>query len=119
MPIPTFTPPIEPSPGTGRKTTFSMFAADFGDGYSQPTPNGLNYRQRELSLSWDALTDAQADTIAEFFDSVGGGHKPFWFIAPREVSATKWTCKDGCEDSLEAGYRKITLKLKQSFSLEP
>src|SRR5690606_29261995 len=41
--IPTFDPPFAPSPGAQNKPEIKILQAEFGDGYSQPTPNGLNH----------------------------------------------------------------------------
>lgn len=42
MVLPTFIPPVGPSPGTSHKPTVNLWEAEFGDGYSQPTPKGIN-----------------------------------------------------------------------------
>ena len=37
-----FTPSVPPSPGTGDAPEISLNEADFGDGYTQSSPNGIN-----------------------------------------------------------------------------
>ena len=117
MPLLSFIPPLDPSPSTGRKTAFKILAAEFGDGYSQPTPDGINHRRRSLSLSWDVLTDDQADEIAGFLDA-RGGTEPFYYTPPRENMPTKWICEEFTDDVQDGGYRKIAATFKQSFTLD-
>lgn len=116
MPTATFNPSIEPSPGISRKTEFKILKAEFGDGYSQPTRDGKNHARRRVSLSWDVLTDDQADEINGFLFEKGGD-TPFFYTLPRETVAIKWTCEN-FEDSVNSdGTRKITAEFVQSFTL--
>ena len=41
MSLTIFSPPVAPSPGTAHKPTVNLWEAEFGDGYSQPTPKGI------------------------------------------------------------------------------
>jgi phage-related protein len=112
-----FIPPIEASPGTTRKVEFNILEAEFGDGYSQPTENGLNSAKRSLSLVWDVLTDDQADDITAFFLD-RKGVTPFYFTPPRENYPVKWTCRDYTNDTGSDGLRKVTATFVQSFTLD-
>jgi phage-related protein len=116
MPLTTFVPPIDPSPSTSRKIAFKILQAEFGDGYSQPTPDGINHRRRSLGLSWDVLDDDQADEISEFLTE-RGGTEPFYYTPPRESAPTKWVCEEFTDDVQDGGFRKITATFKQSFTL--
>ena len=117
MALPTFEPPIDPSPGTGRKTKYNLLKAEFGEGYTQTTRAGLNHRRRELALSWEALTDEQAWEIAAFLDE-RGGDLPFYYTPPRETVPVKWTCDEWGDDVNQNGTRKITATFVQSFTGE-
>ena len=64
MAFPTFTPPVPPSPGTANKPKVKLLKAEFGDGYTQTTRDGLNHVRRTLSLKWEFLTPTQAKTIS-------------------------------------------------------
>ena len=115
MTLTVFAPPIAPSPGTGRKTNFSVLEAEFGEGYTQPTRSGINHRRRQLTLSWDVLSDAQAWAIAGFLDE-RGGDEPFLYIPPREATPVKWTCREFDDTVNTNGTRKITATFVQSFT---
>lgn len=112
MSFPTFAPPIGPSPGTTRKPTFRILEAEFGDGYSQPTPDGYNHIREELSLAWDALTEGQMQSIYGFL--LGrGGTLPFYYQPAGAQTVVLWTCDD-FETRLIDGVWKITAKFRQS-----
>jgi len=117
MALITFDPPVAPSPSTGRKVEFKLLEADFGEGYSQPTRDGINHRRRTLTLSWDGLVDEDADCIAGFFFD-RGGDEVFYYTPPREERPVKWTCKDYSDDVQQNSLRKISATLRQDFTLE-
>ncbi|WP_276122568.1 phage tail protein [Pararhizobium qamdonense] len=115
MALPTFIPSLAPSPGIGRKTKYNILAAEFGEGYSQPTRASVNHRKRELSIAWETLTDTQAWEISNFLDE-RGGDRPFYYKPPRETVALKWTCEEFDDTVNSNGTRKITATFIQSFS---
>lgn len=75
VPGPTF--PVE------RKLTPRILKVEFGDGYTQESPDGLNYQLGEWSLTWDNILAAEKDTIRAFFE------------ARRGVETFNWTAPDG------------------------
>lgn len=116
MALPTFEPPVGPSPGTSHKPAVSLFEAEFGDGYSQPTPKGINHIKKSTSLSWKTLTTEQADEIEDFFERMGG-NKPFYFHPFGTRRTMKWTCKEWSRTT-EGGIWQIDATFVQSFTSE-
>ncbi len=115
MAIPTFDPPIDPTPGLSRKTNYKLLKAEFGDGYTQTTRDGINHRRRQITLAWEALTDCQAWEISDFLEE-RGGDLDFYYTPPRESVPVKWKCEEW-EDTVNAdGTRKISATFQQSFS---
>lgn len=114
MALLTFAPPVGPSPGTQRKPSLNILKADFGDGYSQPAPNGLNHIRDSVSLSWDALTETQMHAIYDFFVA-RGGTESFYYEPAGYTSTVKWTCEE-FDASLSDGTWKVTATLLQSFT---
>lgn len=114
MALLTFEPPIPPSPGTQRKPTLKILEADFGDGYSQPTPNGLNHIRDSVNLSWETLTEDQMHDIYEFFVA-RKGTESFYYRPTGYPAVEKWTCKE-FDNSLNDGVWKVTATLLQSFT---
>ncbi len=117
MALPIFDPPLEPSPGTGRKTNYRLLKAEFGEGYTQTARAGINHRRRELTLSWATLTDDQAWDIACFLDG-RGGDQSFLYTPPRESVPVKWTCEEWADTVNDNGTRRITATFVQSFTQE-
>jgi phage-related protein len=108
-----FVPPVDPSPGTKTKPVLKLKAADFGDGYTQVTRDGLNWIRQVATLQWDLLLPAQAGVIEQFF--IGqGGDTPFYY-ALRDDVIRKWTCKDWERDRNNVG--KISATFREDFSL--
>lgn len=116
MTYPTFTPPVAPSPGTADKPAFKILKADFGDGYSQAVPDGLNTIRRMMSVEWELLTPTDAATIINFLKA-RVGVEPFWWTPTDEITALKWTCSDFSDRRGDGGFRSISAKFEQSFLL--
>ncbi len=115
MPLTTFNPPIAPSPGTRHAPKVNLLEAEFGDGYTQASPRGLNHIQRVATLRWDGLTEAQYNTIEDFFVTQGG-YRPFWYQPRGFATALKWVCKEW--DGSDNSPWRFTAKLEQHFTTE-
>lgn len=116
MATPTFNPPIAPSPGTRRSQELNLLEAEFGDGYSQVSPRGLNHLRRKLSVSWEALTRQQHDQIVAFFNE-RAGWKPFNYTPPGETEPVRWTCKEW-DYGTQGGVYTITAQFRQDFNAD-
>lgn len=112
MALSTFAPEIAPSPGGTIKPQIKILKAEFGDGYSQPTPAGLNHIRKIIDLRWEALTEAQKTYIENFFETHGGYktflYQPFGFAAPLKWTCSEWSISPGAPWSVSA-------KFEQSF----
>jgi phage-related protein len=115
MALATFNPPVKPSPGTAHQPKVNLWEAEFGDGYSQPTPKGLNHIRKSVSLKWDGLSYSQMRAIVGFFEGKQGC-VPFKYQPYGEPAVLKWTCKDWSY-SADAPW-KVSATLEQSFTLE-
>ena len=116
MTLATFTPPRAPAAGTKDSPKVNLLRADFGDGYTQASANGINSVRRVLSLTWELLTPTQASTITSFFVTQGG-YTPFYYTPSNESTALKWTCETWDDERGQSGLRKVTATFVQSFSL--
>ena len=114
MPLMTFEPPVGPSPGTSYKPKLKILEAEFGDGYSQPTPDGINHMRRNVSLAWNALTMEQMHEIIGFFER-HGGTCPFWFQPWGEPCTLKWTCREWDKKTVD-GIWQVTAVLVEAFT---
>lgn len=114
MPLDTFTPPIPPSPGTSNKPELKILDAAFGDGYDQPTPDGLNHIRRVLSLQWETLTPANCKTITDFLEGKLGT-EPFYYTPSDEVSPVRWTCREWNDRRGQRGFRMLSATFREYF----
>lgn len=88
----TFSPEVSPVAGSSYiQTEAKVDRAEFGDGYSQRSPMGLNSIRRAPTLHWDGLTLAQAQTLDAFFTDKAGAEAFYW-TRPGESSAELFTC---------------------------
>jgi phage-related protein len=115
MTLNTFNPDPPPSPGTDIKRKPKLLKADFGDGYSQATRDGVNWIKNSLTLTWETLTLDQAVVIDTFF-SDQGGDVPFYYTVSDDLAPTKWTCEDWSVKRGQGGLRTINATLTQNFS---
>jgi phage-related protein len=115
MALKTFDPVIPPSSGTGNKPEMKLLAAEFGDGYTQVAPDGMNHIRRTLTLKWDLLTPDQMFEITRFFTDHGGS-VPFWYQPSNESKPVKWTCKDFDDTRANDGFQ-VSATFVQSFNL--
>lgn len=113
MALQTFTPPIKPSESSVRPE-IKILEAQFGDGYTQVAPDGLNHIRDVLTLSWKMLRPAQADQI-ETFLRAHGGTTPFYYTISDTVTQKKWTCREW--DRKRATPNELTCTFREDFSL--
>jgi phage-related protein len=113
MTTPTFTPPYAPSPGAQNKPAIKILQAEFGDGYTQPTPDGLNHIRPVLALQWDMLERAERDAILSFFERQGGT-LPFFFAMPGEEHFA-YTCADWSDTALEAELYNVNATFRRFY----
>ena len=95
MPAPVFAPPVPPTVGTSLTMRPRVRVAQFGDGYSQRTADGLNAQPQFWTVSWSPVTQADADAITNFFAARGGVQAFRWTppgqAAPRVFICREWT----------------------------
>jgi phage-related protein len=117
MALKTFSPNPLPSPGTTIRTTAKVKKAEFGDGYTQRTADGLNNLNADLDLVWEFLTHAQASAIVAFFEE-HAGYRSFIYKPHNAPAAMKWTCEEWSDSIRDDGFRKVTATLTRSYTLE-
>lgn len=116
MALTTFTPPVTPSIGMTDTPELKIISAEFGDGYTQEQPAGLNHIRRVVKLRWNVLALDEAQAIEAFFKA-RKGTEPFSYRIPREPASTKWTCKEWNTSRNSGGFTSIEATFRQSFNL--
>lgn len=114
MTLPTFTPPFEPSAGLQAKPEIKVLKADFGDGYSQPTPDGLNHIREVLTLTWEGLERIERDQIITFM-KLQKGTQPFAYSLPGDSAPSRFTCSDWSHTALGSDLWTVNATFKQDF----
>lgn len=114
MTLPVFTPPQSPAPGLQIKPEIKILQAEFGDGYSQPTPDGLNHIRRTLTLTWEGLERSERDQIISFLEA-RKGTEPFTYTVPGSATAGAYTCAEWSDTALEASLYTVNATFKQNF----
>jgi phage-related protein len=113
MALQTFNPDPRPT-DSDEKPEVKLKKAEFGDGYTQTSRDGLNHIREVLSLSWESLTATQAQAIYDFFKS-HGGDIPFWYTPSDSTTPIKFTCEEWSRKKTTPNT--MTATLKQSFNL--
>lgn len=114
MSAPTFIPPIDPSVGTSERPVVSLNKAEFGDGYSQASPKGIQHIKRKLALRWEVLDAEDKALIAAFFTE-RGGYLPFLYRLPGEAVALRFTCAEWEFASVAPHLWRCDATLEQTF----
>ena len=118
MTTPVFDPPRCPDAGSVSVVTEARTRrADFGDGYSQRSADGLNSIKRSVSLNWTLLETSEADTIIAFFEA-RGGHEAFLWTPPQETTQRKWVAASWTRESATAPNRaSLSVTFEEVFDL--
>jgi phage-related protein len=89
MTPPTLITTVNPSYSSSKETAYRIKKADFGDGYSQRTGDGVNTITKKGMLDFENLLPADADTLEAFLESMGG-YLPFYYTLPLETAPLLW-----------------------------
>jgi phage-related protein len=112
----TFAPTFQPSKdSTQRVVKRRVNTAQFGDGYSQRSGDGLNASPRLFTAAWAALRSTEADIYEAFFDA----HKstPFLWTPPLETVQRKWIAGDSTQGYLGGSTVSLSCPLTEVFDL--
>lgn len=84
--FPTSPIPVYPLDITGEWKTLST---DFESGRQQRR-QVWTFPRRSIKLEFDAITQVQADTLWNFYNTCKGAYDPFWFFDPTKDSSGNW-----------------------------
>lgn len=97
----------EPDYGLAGQPSFAVDTVQFGDGFAQRRPSGLNSARREWSVSWTLLTREEMETIRGFLMSRLGVYAFLWSV-PEESEALRVLCKQPPSHSYD-GFEHYSL----------
>jgi len=114
MTTPTFPSSVQPDWGMNPKVKPRVNRTDFGDGYTQRSSDGINTISLSVSLTWTNVTNAERDTLIDFFVAMGA-ITAFWWQKPGDTTPLLWTCGSWDDKSISAGYYVVTAVFQQEF----
>lgn len=109
-------PSIIPSFGSRKLTKTRVLRANFGDGYSQRAIDGLNQQRDEWTVSFNNLSDADADTLVAFYEQQAGSSYFTW-TPPREATSKKWIVSEWQRTPNTGDFDTVTAKYEQVHDL--
>lgn len=102
-----------------KTVVFSDMSAQFGDGYEQIAPKGINNIRENWSIQWGGLTTAEKDTIVTVLNTVGSWGILTWTPCGETVQKKYRMTRDGYSTRREGSNAIFTVScmLRQVFDL--
>lgn len=91
-----------------------ILEAQFGDGYSQRSADGLNADPIETDLIWQNIPAAEADVLDAFL-TARGGHESFTYTLPNESTARVFVAPEWSRADDVPGLASLSVKLREVF----
>jgi phage-related protein len=106
-----------PSYSSQVESSENVLEMDFGDGYSQVAPDGINSKPLVFSILFRKISDSEVSAIVSFLDSQGNS-KVFKWTPPAPYASEKmWRQKGGYRFSWdESNGNTVTATFVQVFS---
>ena len=115
--MPTTFPAINVGQKSKRKRSERVLVADFGDGYAQTAPDGVNTAVEEWSLSFDDYSITDIKTITDFLDGLRSSTAFFW-TPPDETVAKLWRQTGDYDVSFDGPTtRSLNVSIKRVYTL--
>lgn len=90
-------------------------SAQFGDGYQQLAPDGINSLAQEWEMVFDGVDDTVADDMVAFLRTQGGT-QPFNYVPLRTTDAISVICAEWSRSfGPEPGISSLRATFKQWF----
>lgn len=98
-------------------TSYKILVTQFGDGYSQRVPDGINYTHRRWTVLYENITAAELTTLNTFVDTVGNGQYFLW--QPPGIAVTlKWILDGEVRFTARSGnLYSVSLTANQVYDL--
>lgn len=105
------------SQSSNKTMKINMLIAQYGDGYSQRIPNGINYAKEQWSINWEHISNADVTTIETAIATVRYG-ADYFLWTPFNESVQKKFVYEGHEVTYLSGdLSSISMTLTQVFDL--
>lgn len=106
--------PSEPSPDWGYRfqVTPRVGFNQYGDGYSQRVPDGLNTMLRSTTLTYSNRSTTEKEILRIFLENLGGVDNFDWQPEGEPVSS-KWYAPEWTLSPTSGDSWKITIQVKE------
>lgn len=112
----TLTTTVSPSTDSSKDTEVKILKAQFGDGYSQRSADGLNAKRRKYNFIWKGLTQTQSDDLEAFLVARAGA-EAFYFTPPNESTPILFTCEKWTQSTPAPGGLTLSAAFEEQFDL--
>ena len=108
-------PDIAPNYGVTKTSAPTNRIVKFGDGYEQVVRFGLNQNPKTWTLTWENITQTEANTIDAFLDARAADGDAFDWTPPNEGVAYKWRCDEWSTTLPYSNLYNISAKFRQVY----
>lgn len=110
-------PSITPSYGAQKSSKPRFTTVEFGDGFTQRLTYGIpgQMNPKEWGLSWNNISEADADTIETFLDARAEDCESFDWSPLDETNTYKWICPEWSKSISYNGRATIVATFRQVF----
>ena len=110
-------PDVAVSYGAQKSSAPKTRTIQFGDGYQQRILEGIpsHMNPKEWQLTWDNITETDADTIEDFLDARAEDSASFDWSPPDETDTYKWICPEWSKAIPYSGRATVTARFIQVF----
>lgn len=103
-----------PDFGGNRDTEPRVTRVQFGDGYEQRVPNGLNTMPAKFNLTFENREEAEKNQIIAFLKARAGVQNFNW-TPPGETTPLKFVCRKWADQFVKANRYTISASFEQVF----
>ncbi|KAA0015506.1 phage tail protein [Salinicola corii] len=84
----------------------------YGDGYEQRRPAGINYVKHQASVQWSSLTRDEFDQVYPFLkDRLS--LTPFLWTEPSETTPRRWICDAVAKAEINARFWRVSATFRE------
>ena len=110
-----FSAPVQPDKGMARATTSRTLTAQFGDGYEQRTPQGINNINQSIEVGFNSRPKDEIDDIVAFYESKKGATSFSFVMSDSNGGSNEETMKVVCENWSQTWKYDDYYDLKATF----
>lgn len=105
------------SQSSSKETKASILVAQYGDGYEQRIPNGINYAKQIWNIQWDNVTNTEISTIETAIANTRYGADYFTWTPFNSYSVLKFKYMGHKTSYMSGNIGNVQLTMQQVFDL--